>query len=127
MELLIDGVNWVAIITSFFVAFALGWLWYSDVLFGKKWRDGIGIPADDNSSMAPAMSAQVVGTFLLAWAVGVMASMQALPLVILLACAFATLIKANGFFSQKSKYAIATESGYVLVMVFAMVLTHAFI
>lgn len=127
MELLLDGVNWVAVVTSFFVAFALGWLWYSDTLFGKKWRAGIGIPADDNTSMAPAMTAQVVGTFLLAWMVGVMANMQALSLTILMALTIAILVKANGFFSKKSKYAITTESMYIIVMVAVMVLTHVFI
>ena len=121
------NVNWVAVIVGFVVAFGAGWLWYSDMMFGEKWRDGIGIAIDDQTPMAPAMISQAVGTFFLAWVIGITATTDSLMLAILIALTIAVLVKANGFFAQKSKYAIMVESSYILVMVVLMILVHAVI
>ena len=118
-------VNWLAVGVGAVAAFLVGWVWYSDALFGKKWRDGIGIAPDDTTSMMPAMVSQIVGTALLAWVVGVTETTESIGLAILIAVTIAVLIKANGFFSQKSKYAITVESVYALVMVAVMIAAHA--
>lgn len=119
------NVNWLAVIVGAAVAFGAGWLWYSDMMFGQKWREGIGIIVNDNSPMMPAMVSQAVGTFLLAWVIGITATTDSLALAILIALTIAALVKANGFFAQKSKYAIMVESSYILVMVAIMVVVHA--
>ena len=121
------NVNWVAVIVGFVVAFGAGWLWYSDMMFGEEVRDGIGIAIDDQTPMAPAMISQAVGTFFLAWVIGITATTDSLMLAILIALTIAVLVKANGFFAQKSKYAIMVESSYILVMVVLMILVHAVI
>lgn len=125
MESLLVGVNWTAVVVSAVAAFMLGWLWYSETLFGLKWREGIGISPDDTTSMKPAMITQLLGTFLLAWVIGITAAMEDLYLAGLVALTIALLIEANGFFSQKSRYAIAVEAGFVLAMVVVMILVHA--
>ena len=125
MEELMMNVNWTAVVVGFVAAFGLGWLWYSDMMFGQKWRDGIGIAIDDNSPMAPAMISQAVGTFLLAWVIGITATTDSLMLAILIALTISVLVKANGFFAQKSRYAIAVESSYILAMVVVMIIAHA--
>lgn len=127
MEELLMGVNWTAVVVGFIAAFGLGWLWYSDHLFGKKWRDGIKIAPDDNSPMLPAMLAQAVGTFLLAWVIGIAETTNSLATAVLIALTISVLVKANGFFTQKSKFAIAVESGYILAMVAVMIVVHALI
>lgn len=119
------NVNWLAVIVGAVAAFMAGWLWYSDMMFGQKWRDGIGIAVDDTSPMAQAMIAQAIGTFLLAWVIGITATTDSLMLAILIAVTIAVLIKAGGFFAQKSKYAIMVESSYILVMVLIMIIVHA--
>lgn len=124
MEELTMGVNWLAVVVGFVAAFGLGWLWYSDMMFGKKWRDGIGIDIDDNTSMLPAIIAQLVGTFLLAWVIGITETTNSLALAILIALTIAVLVKANGVFSQKSKYAIMVESSYILAMVAVMIIAQ---
>ena len=63
------------------------------------------------------MIAQVVGTFLFAVIVNVVSVAEA----ILVGLAFATFIKANGLFSQKSTYAIMVEAGYILVMTLVLI------
>jgi hypothetical protein len=127
MEELMMNVNWVAVIVGAVLAYGLGALWYSDKMFGKKWRDGIGIAVDDQTPMAVAMISQAVGTFFLAWVIGVTATTDSLALAILVALTIATLIKANGLFAQKSKYSIMVESGFILAMVTLMILVHAVI
>jgi hypothetical protein len=44
--------NWLAVIVAAVAYFALGALWYSDVLFGKQWREAAG--QGDDPSMNPA-------------------------------------------------------------------------
>lgn len=124
MELLLD-VNWVAVIVGAVAAFALGWLWYSPKLFGTRWAAEVGIRMEDSGSAALAMIAQGAATFLLAWVIGVTASLNSLPLAVLIGLMVAGLIKANGLFAQKSTYAIITETGYILAMVLIMVAVHA--
>jgi hypothetical protein len=125
MELLIVNVNWVAVFVGTIASFALGWLWYSPKLFGTKWAQGIGITVQDGSGpTAQSLITQFVGTFLLAWVIGVTETTNALPLAILTGLMVSALIEANGLFSQKNIYAIATEAGFVLSMVLVMILTH---
>lgn len=124
MDTLLLEVNWLALIVGAVAAFGLGWAWYSDMLFGERWREGIGISPDDTSSMMWAMAAQAFGTFFLAWVIAVAETFGSLQLVILLALTIGTIIKANGLFTQKSHYAIGVEVGYIWLMVIVMVLTH---
>ena len=116
------GVNWLAVIVGAVVAFALGWLWYSPKLFGEKWAQGVGVTFDDSSGPSPvAMIAQALGTFMLAWVVGITAVANALLTIILIVLTIVVLMIAGGKFSQKSNYAIATETSYVVVMAVIMI------
>ena len=126
MEALLMDVNWVAVVVGAIIAFILGWLWYSPMLFGTKWASGVGINIDDKSGPPiKALVTQAFGTFLLAWVVGITETTGSIELTALIAVTMALLIKANGFFVNKSKYAITTESSFILVMVVVMILTHA--
>lgn len=119
-------VNWVAVLVGTIASFALGWLWYSPKLFGTKWAEGVGVNSNDSSGpKMMSMLTQLFGTFLLAWTIGITETTNALPFAILIGLMVASLIEANGLFAQKSKYAIATEAGFVLAMVVVMILAHA--
>ena len=52
MPELTDNVNWLAVIIGFVLAFALGWLWYSPKLFGRKWAEGVGLDHDEHGQPA---------------------------------------------------------------------------
>ena len=106
MEQLIIDVNWIAVVTGAIVAYALGALWYSEKLFAKKWKAGIGTPAVANMPMMPGMFTQAVWTFLLSWVIGITETTNSIGLAILIGLTIAILIKANGFFAGKTKYAI---------------------
>lgn len=123
MNEIITGVNWLAVCVGAVLAFLLGWLWYSPKLFGKKWAEGVGLSIDCESTELPkaAMIAQALGTFLLAWLVGITAANEALLTIILITLTIVVLMTAGGLFSKKSSYAIATEAGFVVAMVVIMI------
>ena len=124
MELIIDNINWLAVIVGAVAAFALGALWYSPKMFGKKWMEGVGLKVEDAKMGAAPMIAQGVGTFLLAWVISVTMVSNNIMFAILIALTIAVIIKSNGLWANKSMYAIKVESGFILVMVAVMVAAH---
>ena len=117
-----SGVNWLAVTVGAVAAFLLGWLWYSPKLFGVKWAEGVEVSIDDSSGPSGfGMPAQAIGTFLLAWVIGVTAAADALLTIILIVLTLVVLMVAGGKFSQKSGYAIVTETGFIVVMAAIMI------
>ena len=125
MELIIYSVNWLAVLVGAIAAYALGALWYSPKMFGKKWMKSVGLDENDKGPVMTAMIAQGVGTLLLAWVIGVTETTQNIMLALLIALTIAVLIKANGLFANKGMYAIKVDAGYVVVMVIVMILAQA--
>ena len=121
-----ENVNWIAVVVGAVVSFLLGWLWYSPKLFGTKWAEGAGVKIDRAQSMPmTAMLVQAIGTFLLAWVVGVTAASNQLLFVILIFLTIGFLFVSGGLFSQKSRYAITTEAGFVASMAVVMIMCQA--
>jgi len=116
MEELLQMVEWVPTLVSFVFAFGLGWVWYSPILFQKGWLAGIGVSFDDNSPMLSAMVVQALGTLLFALIINIASTAGDLMYAILVGVTLEIIVKANGLFSQKYKYAIVVESGYILAM-----------
>lgn len=123
METILD-VSWLSVVVASIAAFMIGWGWYSDTMFGKKWRQGIGTSSVPNRPMMPVMVTQFVGTFLLTWAI-IVASSFSLYFVVLIAIAVAVLIKANGLFVGKSTYAVAVDSSYIIVQTVIVLVIQA--
>ncbi len=122
MSEIVTGVDWIAVIVGAVLAFMLGWLWYSPKLFGRKWAEGVGLdPAGPAKLPAAAMAFQAAGTFLLSWVVGITAKNNALLTIILVAVTIMALIAAGGNFTNKSRYAITAEAGFVAAMVIVMI------
>ena len=65
--------------------------------------EGVGLTPEDKNKpgMMKGMIAQGVGTFLLAWVIGITETTDSLATAILIALTIAVLIKAGGFFSGK--------------------------
>ena len=125
MEALIIDVNWVAVIVGAIAAYALGALWYSPKLFGTKWAESARVDMNNKSGMVPSMAVQAFGVFLLAWVIGITERTEDLALALLIALMVAVLIKANGMFAQKGKYAVVVESTFVIAMVVVMIIAQA--
>ena len=125
MEEITANVNWIAVVIGAIVAFVLGWVWYSPKLFGAKWAEDVGLSLDDTSKFcAPAMITQAIATLLLSWIVGITTAHNALPTMILIVIKIILLMIGGSLFSQKSSYAIATETGFVIAMVVVMIIAQ---
>ncbi len=112
MAEILTGVNWLAVIVGAVVTFILGWLWYSPMVFGKKWAEGVGVDLGAASEMPTgAMGAQAVGLLLMSWFVGVTAANNALLTVILGTVAFTVMAYAAGMFGRKSGFARNVDAG----------------
>ena len=48
-------VNWLAVLAATVAAFVLGGLWYSPVLFGKRWQAAAGLSDEQVNSGNPAL------------------------------------------------------------------------
>ncbi|MEX3008071.1 DUF1761 domain-containing protein [Hoeflea sp. TYP-13] len=120
---LTTGINWLAVIVGAVAAFLVGWLWYSPMLFGRKWAEGVGVEMGKPGEMpVGAMVSQVIGLLLLSWFVGVTAAANALATVILAAIAFAVLAYSGGMFRRNGAYARVTDLGYLIVSVVIMII-----
>ena len=126
MAELTEGVNWLAVGVGTVLSFLLGWAWFSPLLFVKKWVEGINVKPNPDAKMpVSALVVQLIGTFLLAWLVGITAAHNALATIILIVITIIALIIANGIFASKSNYAIATEAGFIAAMAVVMIAVRA--
>ena len=120
---LINGVNFIAVVVGAVAAFLFGWLWYSPILFGAKWAEGVGVEMGTADTMpAGAMISQIVGLLLVSWLVGVTAVSNALLTIVLAAVAFAVLGYSGGMFRKNSAYARVTDAGYLIGSVIVMII-----
>ena len=122
---LTQGVSWLGVIIGAVVAFLVGWLWYSPLLFGKKWAAGLGLNLGTASDMPMgAMGAQMLGLLLMSWFVGVTAVSNALLTVILATIAFTVLAYSGGMFAKQNDYVRNVNAGYWIVALVVMILSQ---
>ncbi len=123
----LPDVNYLAVLTSGVVIFILGGLWYSPVLFAKKWMALVGKSEADLKAGSGAMPLLYLIAFICglisAWALAVILNhfVDLTPLrgalvsgLCWLGFAGATSY-ANALFSQKPKQLWLIDSGYNLV------------
>lgn len=125
MDDLTANVNWLAVFAGAVLAYLLGWLWYSPKLLGRKWAEGVGLKSAPENLPVAAMTMQAIGTFLLAWVIGVTAAHNALLTVILVIATIVALMLAGSLFTLKSSYAMFTEAGFVVAMAAVMIAVQA--
>ena len=71
MGVLFEGVNWLAVGVSTIICFMLGALWYSPMMFGTKWAEGVKVDIGPEARQpVAALVTQFIGTLLLAWLIG---------------------------------------------------------
>jgi hypothetical protein len=126
MDDVVENISWLAVIVGGVLSFLLGWLWYSPVLFGRKWAEGVGVELGSASAMpVGAMVAQLAGTFLLAWLFGITAANNALLTIILIVLTIVAFIVASGMYVKKSAAAVSIEAGYIVAMGVVMFVVQA--
>ncbi len=113
MDVIFNGVDWVVVVVGAIISFVLGSVWYSNTMFGEKWRKGLGTPAVAGRALGPLLAIEAVACFLFAWLLVVTAAYST-AFAIFTAIVISVAIKSNGMFNGKTVYAVAVESGYIL-------------
>ena len=114
MSELYININWIAVLTSTVLAFGLGGLWYSPRMFGPRWARGSGLQVVKGHPVN-ALIVQLVGTFFMAWLIGIGIEANAYGATGLIILTIATVLAGGCLFSQKNGEATLIEFGFVLV------------
>ena len=122
---LTTDVSWMAVIVGAIASFLLGWLWYSDRLFGEKWAEGVGTELGKVRANVGALVAQIVGLFLMSWFVSVTAASNLLFTVILATLAFVILAQSGAMFRGQSTYARWVDAGHWILSLVLMIVANA--
>ena len=123
---LTQDINWIAVATGTVLAFVAGWVWYSPLLFGDRWADGLDINMANKVPIVP-MGLQVIGLFLLSWFVCVTAAGEALLTLILGALAFLLLGFSGETFAGHPPAVRLINAGYWVLALVVMILVNAVI
>jgi|SRR5215213_9446612 hypothetical protein len=100
----LSQVNWIAILVATVVGFMLGGLWFSPVLFGKRWMAALSKPKEELGKPGPALALSFVVTLITAVALAVL--LVVMPLTTTLGAMRLGLMIGVVF------YALATASDY---------------
>lgn len=128
MEAITTGISWWAVGVSTVLCFMLGGLWYSPILFGTRWAEGVGVETGPGATQpVGGLVAQLAGTFLLAWLMSLADAIDAYPAAALIVLTITTLLIAANLFAEHTLYAAMVQGLFVLVMAAIMVLCNLFI
>ncbi len=106
--------NWPAVVLGTVLAFGLGMIWFSPIMFGKTWSTGSHGIAPPDSPPVMAMVVQLGGTFLLACLVGMTETNEAIGTAIIGILAVALTVAGMDLFSQKTGKATLVDAGYIV-------------
>ncbi len=120
------GVNWLAVGIGTLLSFFLGAMWFSPYMFGVKWAEGVGNPiGEDSKQPVGALVLQLLGTFLLAWLIGIAAAREELLLAIMIGLLVSVLLAASDLFGGSTRYAAIVEGAFPIAMLVIMLLCQA--
>ena len=128
MEAITTGISWWAVGLSTVLCFMLGGLWYSPILFGTKWAEGVGVETGPGAKQpVGALVSQLVGTFLLAWLMGLADAINAYPAAVLIVLTITVLLVAANLFAEHSLYSSLVQGLFVVAMAIIMVVCNLLI
>lgn len=109
-----EGLNWAAVGLGTALAFGLGMIWFSPLMFGRIWARGSHGIQPPASTPVAAMAVLLLGLLALALVVGLTAMTDALGTAIAAILAAVLLVAGMDLFSQKTTGATLVDAGYVL-------------
>ncbi len=125
MEALVAGVSWLAVGVSSIICFMLGGLWYSPILFGKRWGEGVKVDTGPGAKQPiGALVTQFLGTLLLAWIVSLAFNNGSIGSIVLIVAAFSLLLIAANLFAEHSWFASLVEAAFIVVMAVIMMVCN---
>jgi len=117
--------NWGAVALGTLLAYGLGMIWFSPRMFGKAWSTGSHNIQPPAAPPVAAMAVQLVATFLMAFAVGMTETAQALGTALAIISAIALFVAGMDLFSQKSAKATGVDAGFVVACGILMIAAQA--
>lgn len=128
IEQLASGINWLAVGVATVSAFALGGIWYSNALFGKRWMQEVGLTDDAlaNTKMKPIYTGTFVLQLVAATALArFLGADSSLPIglhagLLIGLCWIAPAYGVTYLFEQRSLWIFFINAGYYVVMFAAM-------
>jgi hypothetical protein len=120
----IELMNWAAVALGTIVAFGLGMIWFSPLMFGKAWATGSHNIQAPETPPVLAMVIQFAGTVVLALVVGITETNQAIMTAIGAILAVALFVAGMDLFSQKSGKATMIDAGYIVAAGALMILAQ---
>jgi hypothetical protein len=118
------SVEWLGVVVAVIAQFGLGFLWYSQALFGKRWLGALGRTTQDmqqNASPAPwivvALSSVVSAVFVSAvadWA-GAETVADGLVVGVYVGFVVALAVAAGHLFEQRARPLVLINAGHELV------------
>ncbi len=125
MEELLANTDVVIILVSSGLAFALGWLWYSPLLFLQPWSEGLGLNIEaSKAAMAKPMMLQSLGTLMLALVTNIAASKESIILAAGVGFTVALFVMASSFYRTPKSAPALIEGGYIFAMVLLMLMVN---
>lgn len=124
--------NWWAVLLSAVASAVLGTLWYSDILFGKKWRDLMGWSGENLSAMKSGGMSKVYAlnfifdllTAFALWNIGTPLCLSWTCLNIFAIIAWLgfmlPILAGSALWERKSWALLAINAGYRLVAILVM-------
>lgn len=117
-------VNWPAVALGTIAAFVLGMAWFSPKMFGKSWTEGSHNIQAPDAPPKLAMLVQFLGTFALAFVVGMTETNEAIGTAVVAILAVALTVAGMDLFSQKSGRATLVDAGYIVAGGVLMILAQ---
>ncbi|MCA9361920.1 DUF1761 domain-containing protein [Candidatus Kaiserbacteria bacterium] len=116
------NLEWVPVVVSFVLAFGLGWLWYSPMMFLKPWASALGLDTEGpNDGMMKAMIPQAIATFLLAVVTNMAAQDGHVGHAVIVALIAASFVMSSNLYKSPKCAPPRIEAGYILAMAAVMV------
>jgi RsiW-degrading membrane proteinase PrsW (M82 family) len=122
------AINWLAVIVAAVAKFAIGAVWFT-ALFGKRWRELMGIPEGAPADgMVTAMIVQIIGDLIMAYILarflahyGATTLWDGILIGFMAWLGFvATIMAGQIFYEKKKPELIAIGAGYQLVGIVVM-------
>lgn len=115
--------NWLAVIVGAVAYWLVGALWYSPVLFGKKWQAITGVTAENSGGLVATYLGSLVVMFLqvtalafIAQAIGVTELVDAIELGLGISVGFCALqLLLNQIYEKRSRELMMINAGYAIV------------
>ena len=117
MEALVTNVNWLAVGVSTIISYLFASFWYSPLVFGSKWSDGVGLKERTQDGFSfYALVCQFFAILLLAWINSLIMGNGSLVFIFLISLTIFFFVLTANLMSGYSNYSSLLEATFVLAI-----------